>query len=114
VRERPPRLRRARRGSNRGRRDFHFVVPHYLDDRSVQAGRSGAAAASTVHRDNRAGTVTAARVLDRFIRYVRYDTRSDESSTTYPSTSNQLILLRDLAEELRGMGAADAGIDDAG
>jgi tripeptide aminopeptidase len=58
--------------------------------------------------------VIASPVLDRFIRYVRYDTRSDESSTTYPSTGEQLTLLHDLAEELRAMGAADAGIDDHG
>ena len=36
-------------------------------------------------------------VLDRFLRYVRYDTQSDERSATYPSTETQLILLRDLA-----------------
>ena len=35
-------------------------------------------------------------VLDRFLRYVRYDTQSDESSTTFPSTEKQLVLLGDL------------------
>ncbi|HZT76178.1 MAG TPA: peptidase T [Vicinamibacterales bacterium] len=53
-------------------------------------------------------------VLDRFLRYVRYDTQSDESSTTYPSTEKQLILLRDLAQELRDMGVADAAVDAFG
>jgi tripeptide aminopeptidase len=53
-------------------------------------------------------------VLDRFLRYVRYDTQSDEQSRSFPSTDTQLVLLRDLAEELRGLGIADASIDDYG
>jgi tripeptide aminopeptidase len=53
-------------------------------------------------------------VLDRFIRYVRYDTQSDERSTTYPSTEGQLVLLRDLASELRHLGIADADVDPYG
>ena len=53
-------------------------------------------------------------VLDRFLRYVRYDTQSDETSTTYPSTATQLVLLRDLVEELRAIGLADAAIDEYG
>ena len=53
-------------------------------------------------------------VLDRFLRYVRYDTQSDEKSTTYPSTEKQLALLRDLATELRELGLSDAAIDEFG
>src|SRR5436305_958974 len=53
-------------------------------------------------------------VLDRFLRYVRYDTQSDETSTTYPSTEKQLVLLRDLAAELRAVGLSDAEIDGHG
>ena len=53
-------------------------------------------------------------VLDRFLRYVTYDTQSDESSKTYPSTDKQLVLLRDLAGELRDLGAADAVVDEFG
>jgi len=53
-------------------------------------------------------------VLDRFLRYVRYDTQSKESSTTYPSTEGQLVLLRDLATELRAIGLGDAAVDDFG
>ena len=53
-------------------------------------------------------------VLDRFLRYVRYDTQSDESSTTYPSTEKQLVLLRDLAAELLEIGLTDAAIDEHG
>src|SRR3954468_2440596 len=53
-------------------------------------------------------------VLDRFLRYVRYDTQSDERSTTYPSTDKQLVLLRDLVTELRGLGLDDASMDEYG
>jgi tripeptide aminopeptidase len=53
-------------------------------------------------------------VLSRFLRYVRYDTQSDERSTTYPSTDKQLLLLRALVDELRGIGLADAAIDEYG
>jgi tripeptide aminopeptidase len=52
--------------------------------------------------------------LDRFLRYVRYDTQSDERSATYPSTEKQLVLLRDLAAELKQIGLADAAMDDHG
>ncbi len=53
-------------------------------------------------------------VLDRFLRYVQYDTQADEASQTYPSTDKQLVLLRDLADELRSLGLADAAIDSHG
>jgi tripeptide aminopeptidase len=53
-------------------------------------------------------------VLERFLRYVRYDTQSDERSTTYPSTERQLTLLRDLVSELRALGLDDAAMDEHG
>jgi tripeptide aminopeptidase len=53
-------------------------------------------------------------VLDRFLRYVQIDTQSDERSTTYPSTERQLVLLRQLVDELRAIGLADAAIDEHG
>ena len=53
-------------------------------------------------------------VLERFLRYVQYDTQADEASQTFPSTEKQLVLLRDLAHELRSLGVADAAIDSHG
>src|ERR1051325_10850209 len=53
-------------------------------------------------------------VLERFLRYVGYDTQADESSLTYPSTSGQLVLLQELARELRSLGAADVVMDRHG
>ena len=51
---------------------------------------------------------------DRFLRYVTFDTQSDEQSETYPSTAKQLVLLRHLVEELKAMGVAEASIDQYG
>ncbi len=51
---------------------------------------------------------------ERLVRYARIDTQSDEDSTTYPSTDKQLELLRLLLDELRGLGLADAQMDEHG
>ena len=53
-------------------------------------------------------------VLDRFLRYVRYDTQSREGADAYPSTPGQLVLLGDLVAELETLGLDDAGIDQHG
>ncbi|MFN8061127.1 MAG: peptidase T [Vicinamibacterales bacterium] len=53
-------------------------------------------------------------VLERFLRYVKYDTQSREGSDTYPSTPGQLVLLRDLESELRAIGLVDATMDEFG
>ena len=52
--------------------------------------------------------------LERFLRYVTYDTRSDETSTTVPSTPGQLVLARLLVDELRAIGLDDADVDANG
>jgi tripeptide aminopeptidase len=51
---------------------------------------------------------------ERFVRYVRIDTRSDEESETYPSTDGQLDLLRLLRDELEQVGLADVTMDEHG
>ena len=43
-------------------------------------------------------------VIERFLKYVSFDTQSDESSETTPSTAKQLILARDLEKECRELG----------
>ncbi len=53
-------------------------------------------------------------LLDRFLRYVRLDTQSDETSPGYPSTAKQLALSRMLAEECRALGLADVSLDEFG
>ena len=54
------------------------------------------------------------RAYERFMRYIRFDTTSNESSETCPSTPGQLVLGRALVEEMLQMGIADARIDENG
>ena len=58
--------------------------------------------------------VMASLVLERFLRYVAYDTQSSDDASTYPSTPGQLVLLRDLVAELQAMGVTDATMDAHG
>jgi tripeptide aminopeptidase len=51
---------------------------------------------------------------ERFLRYIRIDTQSEEDSDAYPSTAKQLDLLRLLLDELEALGLADASIDEHG
>lgn len=51
-------------------------------------------------------------MLDRFLRYVKINTRSDEKSNTIPSTERQKVLANLLKEELIEMGLDDVHIDD--
>lgn len=53
-------------------------------------------------------------VQERFLRYVSFDTQSDETSETCPSTARQKRLGAALVEEMRGMGIADAAMDENG
>jgi tripeptide aminopeptidase len=56
----------------------------------------------------------ATELEERFIRYARIDTQSDESSATTPSTQKQYDLLRLLVDELRDTGARDVTLTDYG
>lgn len=53
-------------------------------------------------------------LLQRFLRYVRIDTRSDAHSLTTPSTRGQWDLIRLLEDELRGLGAAEVTVTPQG
>lgn len=53
-------------------------------------------------------------ILQRFTRYVGYDTQSDPNSSTYPSAAKELILLNDLATELVQIGLTEVEIDEWG
>ena len=54
------------------------------------------------------------RAYERFLKYIQYDTASDEHSPTCPSTEKQLALARALADEMRDMGIEDARLDENG
>lgn len=53
-------------------------------------------------------------VTERFLHYVSFDTMSDESSETCPSTPRQKLLGAVLVEEMRQIGIADARMDENG
>ena len=51
---------------------------------------------------------------DRFLKYVSFDTQSDESSETFPSTAKQRVLLDYLAEEMKTLGLTEVTVDKYG
>ncbi|MFI4851505.1 MAG: peptidase T [Gimesia chilikensis] len=53
-------------------------------------------------------------LLDRFLRYVKVDTQSDETSPSFPSTKKQLDLSRMLCEECEQLGLEDVTINEYG
>ena len=53
-------------------------------------------------------------VSQRFLRYVSFDTKSDEYSETCPSTDSQKLLGAALVEEMLALGIADAHMDEHG
>ena len=53
-------------------------------------------------------------VVERFLRYVSFDTQSDEESTTCPSTGKQRLLGAALVEEMVALGIGDARMDECG
>ena len=50
-------------------------------------------------------------VVDKFLKYVSFDTKSCEESGTCPSTDGQRVLAEVLVEELREMGAEEIAFD---
>ena len=50
---------------------------------------------------------------DRFLRYVKFETRSDEKSETVPSTPTQLEFAKILAKELEEIGMENVYVNDA-
>jgi len=53
-------------------------------------------------------------VLDRFLRYVKIDTQSQEDQTTVPSTRKQLNLANLLSKELGALGAQNVRVSEFG
>ncbi len=54
------------------------------------------------------------KLQERFLRYVSYDTKSDEKNDSCPSTEGQLVLGKKLVEELKEIGVEDAFQDENG
>ena len=53
-------------------------------------------------------------VVERFLRYVSFDTQSNEMSDTCPSTHKQRLLGKALVEEMLALGIEDARMDENG
>ena len=53
-------------------------------------------------------------VSGRFLRYVSFDTKSDEFSESCPSSGGQTVLGKALVEEMLAMGISDAHVDENG
>ena len=51
---------------------------------------------------------------ERFLKYVSFDTQSDERSETFPSTDKQKVLLSYLKEELETIGLREVTMDEYG
>ena len=53
-------------------------------------------------------------VTDRFLRYVKFDTQSDEQTNLTPSTPGQMVFAKYLKEELEDLGLTEITLDDNG
>ncbi|TCS84004.1 peptidase T [Tepidibacillus fermentans] len=54
------------------------------------------------------------KVVERFLNYVKYDTRSNDESTTVPTTPGQMVLAKAIAEELKQIGLQEVEVDVKG
>ena len=53
-------------------------------------------------------------MIDRFLRYVQFETTSAEDTNVTPSTPGQMIFAKALEQELTGMGLQDISLDENG
>ena len=53
-------------------------------------------------------------VIERFLKYVTFDTQSDESTNVTPSTAKQMVFAKYLKEELEAIGLEEITLDDNG
>ncbi len=52
--------------------------------------------------------------VERFLRYISYDTKSDESSDTFPTTFTQIEFAKVLKQEMMDMGLSEVTLDENG
>ena len=50
--------------------------------------------------------------LERFLKYVTYDTQSVQDAPTVPSTPGQLVLAEEMGAELRALGLKDVEVTE--
>lgn len=54
------------------------------------------------------------KVVERLVKYVKFDTKADDNSNTVPTTPGQLVLARELVKELKEIGMQDVSLDENG
>ncbi|MCY6960540.1 peptidase T [Clostridium brassicae] len=54
------------------------------------------------------------KIVDRFLKYVKYDTKSNEESGTTPSSEGQKKFAKELAKELKEIGMTNVFVDENG
>ena len=54
------------------------------------------------------------KMLERFLKYVTFDTESCDDATTVPTTEGQFVFARFLEGELKAMGLSDVVLDEKG
>ncbi|MBQ7690941.1 MAG: peptidase T [Muribaculaceae bacterium] len=54
------------------------------------------------------------KLVERFLKYVKFDTQSDDLTNLTPSTPGQMTFARELEKELHEMGLSDISLDDNG
>ena len=52
--------------------------------------------------------------IDFFLKYVTFDTQSDESSDTMPSTEGQVVFAQEIVKQLHEIGMQDVSLDENG
>ena len=53
-------------------------------------------------------------IVDRFLKYVSFETTSDENTGTTPSTPGQMVFAKYLADELKAIGLTEVTLDENG
>ena len=54
------------------------------------------------------------RLIERFLKYVQFDTQSDDNSNACPSTQGQMVFARYLKSELESLGLSEVVLDENG
>ena len=52
------------------------------------------------------------KIIDRFVKYIKIDTQSDDENPAFPSTEKQWDLAKILVEDLKEIGMEDVTLDD--
>lgn len=54
------------------------------------------------------------KVVERLLKYVKFETKANDESNTVPSTPGQLVLAKELVKELEELGMKDVSVDENG